>query len=68
MVNIGFDWIQTSTISLGISNFRKMKNKIDNKLSISVTSIFHAIKVEKQLINHDILTHCLTCNFRHRSQ
>ena len=28
---------------------------------------FHAIIVEKQLIKHDILTHCLTCNFHHMS-
>ena len=36
-----------------------------NLLSFSVSSIFHAIIVEKQLIKHDILTHCLTCNFRY---
>ena len=29
---------------------------------------FHGIIVEKQLIKHDILTHCLTCNFHHMSQ
>ena len=33
-----------------------------------MTSIFHAIIVEKQPIKHDILTHCLTCTFRHMSQ
>ena len=39
-----------------------------NLLSFSGTSIFHAILVEKQLIKHDILSHCLTFNFRHMSQ
>ena len=39
-----------------------------NLLSFSVTSIFHVIIVEKQLIKYDILTHCLTCNFRYMSQ
>ena len=29
---------------------------------------FHAIIVAKQLIKHNILTHCLTCNFHHMSQ
>ena len=60
--------LKTSTISVGISNFRNKRIKIDNYiimnlLSFSVTSIFHVIIVEKQLIKHDILTHCLTCNF-----
>ena len=41
---------------------------IINIVSFSMTSIFHVIKVEKQLIKHDILTHCLTCNFRQMSQ
>ena len=39
-----------------------------NLLSFSVTSIFNVIKAEKQLIKQDVLTHCLTCNFRHMSQ
>ena len=39
-----------------------------NLLSFSVTSILHVIIVEKQLLKHDILTHCLTFNFRHMSQ
>ena len=33
-----------------------------------MTSIFHVILVEKQLIKHDILSPCLTFNFRHMSQ
>ena len=38
-----------------------------NSLFFSMTSIFHVILVEKQLIKHDMLSHCLTFNFRHRS-
>ena len=32
---------------------------IINLLSLSVTSIFHVILVQKQLIKHDILSNCL---------
>ena len=70
MSNIGFDWIQyilrSSAISIGISYFRKVRNKIDiimNFLSFIVTLFFHVKLVEKQQIEHDILSHCLTFNF-----
>ena len=39
-----------------------------NLLIFSLTSIFHVIIVKKQLIKHEILTHCLACNFRHMTQ
>ena len=54
--------LKISTISVRISYFRKIKKQnrylIMNLLSFSVTSIF--IIVEKQLIKHNILTHCLS--------
>ena len=55
---------------MGISNFRKIRNKIDNyEFTVFFRAInFHAIIAEEQLIKHDILTHCLTCNFHHMSQ
>ena len=75
MVNIEFDWIPyTQNIDNFRRNFKFSENKkqiryiIMNLLSFSVTSIFHVIIVEKQLLKHAILTHCLTCNFRHMSQ
>ena len=63
--------LKTLTISVGIINFRKIRNKIDNLLWIYCIFRdinFYAIIVEKQLIKHDILTRCLTCNFHHMSQ
>ena len=54
--------IQQQTICK-VSIFAKYRYII--MMSFSVTSIFHVIIVEKQLIKHDISTHCLTCNFRH---
>ena len=75
MVNIGFDWIlYTQNIDYFRRKFIFFENKKQNRyiimnlLSFSVTSIFQVIIVEKQLIKHDILTHCLTCNFHHKSQ
>ena len=75
MVNIGFDWIiYTQNIDCYRRNFLFSENKkqiryiIMNLLSFSVTSNLHVIIAKKQLIKHDILTHCLTCNFRHMSQ
>ena len=75
MVNIGVDWIlYTKNIDYFRRNFYFSEDKKQNRyiimnfLSFSMTSIFHVIIVEKQLIKHDILAHCLTCNFRHLSQ
>ena len=41
---------------------------LDLSTATGMSCIFHIIIVEKQLIKHDILTHCLTCNFRHMSK
>ena len=68
---IGYYILKSLAISVFISHFRKLRNKIDiimNLLSFSVTSIFHVILVEKQPIKHHILSDCLTFNFRHRSE
>ena len=72
MVNIGFDWIlYTHSIGYFRRNFSFSESKKQNRyismnlLSFSVTSIFHVILAEKQLMKHDILSHCLTFNFRH---
>ena len=67
---IGSYILKTSTVSVGISIFRKIRNKIGNyEFTVFFHDInFHAIIVEMQLIKHDSLTHCLTCNFHHMSQ
>ena len=61
MVNIGFDWILYTQIigyfrwNLSFSESKKQNRYlIMNLLSFSVTSIFHVILVEKQLIKHNI--------------
>ena len=65
--------LKTLTISVGISNFSE--NKKQNRYIImnllyffSVTSVCHVIIDEKELLKHNILTHCLTFSFRHMPQ
>ena len=55
--------LKTSTISVGIYNFQKIRNKIDiyYEFTFFFRDIhFHVIIVDKQLIKHDTLTHCLS--------
>ena len=73
--NIVLDWILYTQIigyfrrNSSFSESKKQNRYISmNSLAFSMTSIFHVILVEKQLIKHDMFAHCLTFNFRHRSE